>query len=69
MEKSISIEFLNKLKNKQITIYLISGIRLTGELLNHDEESILINGQDSKLEGHPQLVFKNAISTIMPNQQ
>lgn len=59
-------EFLNKLKGKSITIYLSSGIKLSGELLNFEEDCLLLDGRNDKIEGHPQLIYKTAISTILP---
>ena len=56
--------FLNHVrKNKQqITVFLISGVKLQGVITWFDNFSILLY-RDS----HSQLVYKHAISTIMPS--
>ena len=57
--------FLNHVrKNKQqITVFLISGVKLQGVITWFDNFSILLY-RDS----HSQLVYKHAISTIMPSE-
>lgn len=45
-----------------VSIYLKSGIKLTGTIVAHDAYSIVIGGAN----GIQQLVFKHAISTISP---
>lgn len=66
-QKKVANNFLKSILNKEITVYLVSGIRLKGTLLEFDEDHILIDGKAENIEGKPQLVFKNAISTILPN--
>lgn len=66
-QKVLVSNFLESIKNKDITVYLVSGIKLKGVLLDFDENHILIEGKAENIEGKPQLVFKNAISTILPN--
>tara|TARA_Y100000590_G_scaffold282647_1_gene317967 strand:+ start:489 stop:695 length:207 start_codon:yes stop_codon:yes gene_type:complete len=55
--------FIKKLidKNAQVTIFLINGVKLTGEITAVDQNTLNL-----KREKHTQLVYKNAISTIMP---
>ena len=57
--------FLNNVrKNKhQVTIFLISGVKLQGIITWFDNFSILL-----LRDSHSQLVYKHAISTIMPAQ-
>ena len=57
--------FLNHVrKNKQqITVFLISGVKLQGVITWFDNFSILL-----RRDGTSQLVYKHAISTIMPTQ-
>jgi|TARA_B100001094_G_scaffold308650_1_gene341500 host factor-I protein len=47
--------------NAQVTIFLINGVKLSGEITSADEETLNL-----KRDKHTQLVYKNAISTIMP---
>ena len=56
--------FLNNVrKNKhQVTVFLISGVKLQGIITWFDNFSILL-----LRDSHSQLVYKHAISTIMPS--
>ena len=47
--------------NSQVTIFLINGVKLSGEITSVDDNTLNL-----KREKHTQLVYKNAISTIMP---
>lgn len=55
--------FLNHVRKNRIplTVFLINGVKLQGVATWFDNTSILL-----KREGHSQLVYKHAISTIMP---
>ena len=55
--------FLNNVrKNKTpVTVYLISGVKLQGIITWFDNFSVLL-----RRDGHTQLVYKHAISTVMP---
>ena len=55
--------FIKKLidKNAQVTIFLINGVKLTGEITAVDQNTLNL-----KREKRTQLVYKNEISTIMP---
>ena len=55
--------FIKKLidKNAQVTIFLINGVKLSGEITSVDDHTLNL-----KRDKHTQLVYKNAISTIMP---
>ena len=57
--------FLNHVrKNKTpLTIFLINGVKLQGIVSWFDNFCVLL-----RLDGHSQLVYKHAISTIMPGQ-
>ena len=48
--------------NQTITVYLVSGIKLTGKLRQHDQYTLLLQGAD----GIDSLIFKHAISTLIP---
>lgn len=60
-------KFLSSLMNKDIIIYLQSGIKLTGKLLDYDKDYLLVDNKSEKMGGKPQLVFTHAISTILPD--
>ncbi len=56
--------FLNHIrKNKtQVTIFLVNGVKLQGIATWFDNFSVLL-----RRDGHTQLVYKHAISTVMPS--
>ena len=64
-EKSQNVQdvFLNHVrKNKvPVTIFLINGVKLQGVISWFDNFSVLL-----RRDGHVQLVYKHAISTVMP---
>ena len=64
-EKSQSVQdvFLNNIrKNKMpVTIFLVNGVKLQGIVTWFDNFSVLL-----RRDAHSQLVYKHAISTIMP---
>ena len=57
--------FLNSVRKAkcQVTIFLVSGIKLQGTITSFDNFCILLSR-----DGAAQLVYKHAISTIMPAQ-
>ena len=66
-EKSQNVQdvFLNNIrKNKTpVTIFLVNGVKLQGIVTWFDNFSVLL-----RRDAHSQLVYKHAISTIMPAQ-
>jgi host factor-I protein len=56
--------FLNFIrKNKApVTVFLVNGVKLQGIVTWFDNFSVLL-----RRDGHTQLVYKHAISTIMPS--
>jgi host factor-I protein len=56
-------KFIQKLidTKSQLTVFLINGIKLSGVITAMDESTLYL-----QREQHTQLVYKNAISTIMP---
>jgi host factor-I protein len=55
--------FLNSVRKSKnpLTIFLINGVKLTGVVTSFDNFCVLL-----RRDGHSQLVYKHAISTIMP---
>ena len=64
-EKSQNVQdvFLNYVrKNKTpVTVFLVNGVKLQGVVTWFDNFCVLL-----RRDGHSQLVYKHAISTIMP---
>lgn len=62
-DNSLQNTFLSKLAttNDSVTIFLMNGIKLEGMVAYFDNFSLVL-----EREGHRQLVYKHAISTIMP---
>ncbi len=55
--------FLNKIRKEKmtVTVFLVNGVKLQGVITWFDNFSMLL-----RRESHVQLVYKHAISTIMP---
>ena len=66
-EKSTNLQevFLNSVRKDHVavTVFLVNGVKLQGIITWFDNFSILL-----KRDQHIQLVYKHAISTIMPVQ-
>ena len=45
-----------------MTVFLINGVKLHGIITWFDENSLLL-----RRDGHTQLIYKHAVSTIMPS--
>ncbi len=64
-EKTQNVQdvFLNYIrKNKtSVTVFLVNGVKLQGIVTWFDNFSVLL-----RRDGHTQLVYKHAISTVMP---
>lgn len=64
-EKSQNVQdvFLNHIRKNKIpvTIFLVNGVKLQGIVTWFDNFCLLL-----RRDGHSQLVYKHAISTIMP---
>ncbi len=61
----IENEFLQTLVNEKlaVTVFLQYGVKLQGIITDFDDTSILL-----RRDAHTQLVYKHAVSTIMPAQ-
>jgi host factor-I protein len=66
-ERSQNVQeaFLNAIRKEKIpvTVFLINGVKLQGIVTWFDNFSLLL-----KREAHVQLVYKHAVSTIMPTE-
>jgi len=64
-EKSQNVQdvFLNHVRKSKIpvTVFLVNGVKLQGIITWFDNFSVLL-----RRDGHTQLVYKHAISTVMP---
>ncbi len=61
--QSVQDVFLNKIRKDKmsVTVFLVNGVKLQGMVTWFDNFSVLL-----RRESHVQLVYKHAISTIMP---
>src|SRR5260370_27150308 len=61
-EQNIQDSFLNTARKERlnITIYLLSGVKLTGRIRSFDKYSVVLEAN-----GQEQLIFKHAISTVV----
>jgi len=62
-KQNLQDSFLNHLRKNKIasTVFLVNGVKLQGVVTWFDAFSLLL-----RREAHVQLVYKHAISTIMP---
>ena len=61
---SLQERYLNQLRKEKVpvSVYLVSGIKLQGEIESFDQFAILLKNSVS------QMVYKHAISTIQPGR-
>lgn len=64
MSQNVQDDFLNDIKKNKVsvTVFLINGVKLQGIITWFDSFSLLL-----RRDGHTQLIYKHAISTIMPS--
>ncbi|GLR65800.1 RNA-binding protein Hfq [Acidocella aquatica] len=64
-DKSQNVQdvFLNHVRKSKtpVTVFLVNGVKLQGVITWFDNFSVLL-----RRDGHTQLVYKHAISTVMP---
>jgi host factor-I protein len=64
-EKAQNVQdvFLNHVRKSKtpVTVFLVNGVKLQGIITWFDNFSVLL-----RRDGHTQLVYKHAISTVMP---
>ncbi|MBT4588194.1 MAG: RNA chaperone Hfq [Rhodospirillaceae bacterium] len=65
-EKTQNVQdvFLNNVRKSKnpVTVFLVNGVKLQGIITWFDNFSVLL-----RRDGHTQLVYKHAISTVMPS--
>ena len=61
-QNTIQDGFLNSARKERsnVTIYLMSGVKLTGKIRSFDKYSVLLENNSQE-----QLIFKHAISTVV----
>ncbi len=68
MTKQLNLQdsFLNEVRKHktQVTIFLMNGVRLVGLVEGFDNFTIIL-----KVDGRQQMVYKHAISTIVPAKE
>lgn len=64
MSQNVQDDFLNNIcQNKiSVTVFLVNGVKLQGLITWFDSFSLLL-----RRDGHTQLIYKHAVSTIMPS--
>ena len=62
-QQNLQDTFLNAVRKSKapVTIFLINGVKLQGNITWFDNFCVLL-----RRDGHSQLVYKHAISTVMP---
>jgi host factor-I protein len=61
--QNLQDKFLNKIRKEKmsVTVFLVNGVKLQGMITWFDNFSMLL-----RRDSHSQLIYKHAISTIMP---
>lgn len=64
--QSLQEPFLNALRRERVpvSIYLVNGIKLQGQIESFDQFAVLLKGAGSV----SQMVYKHAISTVVPSR-
>ncbi len=65
MSQNVQEDFLGNIRDNKVsvTVFLVNGVKLQGIITWFDESSLLL-----RRDGHTQLIYKHAISTIMPSE-
>ena len=65
MSQNVQADFLGNIKDNKIsvTVFLVNGVKLQGIITWFDDCSLLL-----RRDGHTQLIYKHAVSTIMPSE-
>ena len=64
-KQNVQDVFLNHVRKAKtpVTVFLVNGVKLQGFISGFDTFCVLL-----RRDGHVQLVYKHAISTVMPGQ-
>ena len=64
VRQNVQDVFLNHLRKNKVptTVFLINGVKLQGIITWFDNFSLLL-----RRDSHAQLIYKHAVSTVMPN--
>ena len=64
-KRDVENNFLGKLKESEtsVTVFLVNGVKLQGIITWFDDATVLL-----RRDGHTQLIYKHAVSTIMPGE-
>ena len=64
-QSNLQDSFLNAVRKTKnpVTLFLVNGVNLQGVITWFDNFSVLL-----RRDGHTQLVYKHAISTVMPSE-
>ena len=62
-ERDVQEQFLAHVQQREepVAVFLVNGVKLQGVITRFDAHSVLL-----RRDGHVQLVYKHAVSTIMP---
>ncbi len=65
MPQNVQDDFLNNIRSNKIsvTVFLVNGVKLQGLITWYDDNTLLL-----RRDGHTQLIYKHAVSTIMPGE-
>ena len=65
MTQNVQEDFLGHIRDNKIsvTVFLVNGVKLQGLITWFDDFSLLL-----RRDGHTQLIYKHAVSTIMPSE-
>ena len=63
-KQNLQDSFLNHVRKQKVpvTVFLVNGVKLQGVITWFDNFCVLL-----RRDGHSQLVYKHAISTVMPS--
>ncbi len=63
MSVDIQEDFLGNIRDNKIsvTVFLVNGVKLQGIITGYNDVALLL-----RRDGHTQLIYKHAISTVMP---
>ncbi len=65
-KQDLQMAFLNRVRqgHSSVTVFLTNGVKLSGTITWFDEEAVTLSR-----DGITQLVYKHAISTVMPTEE